>query len=58
MSTPSPVILGVGGTLRDGSTSQKARQLACICAGRFCAVTGMFAGPALDLKPFDPKAPA
>jgi FMN reductase len=57
MSTPPPLIVGVGGTLRDGSTSQRALQLALASAEELGAATRMFAGSALNLDPFDPGDP-
>lgn len=49
-----PVIVGVGGTLREGSTSEKALRLALRSAAELGARTELFAGPAINLPPFDP----
>jgi FMN reductase len=48
MSTPPPLIIGVGGTLRDGSTSQCALRSAFARAEQPGASAGMFARPAFD----------
>lgn len=49
-----PLIVGVGGTLRDGSSSEKALRLALKAAADSGARTEIFAGPAVNLPPFDP----
>jgi FMN reductase len=50
------LIVGVGGTLRDSSTSERALRLALgLAAGMGCA-TEVFAGEALNLAPYDPAA--
>lgn len=49
-----PVIVGVGGTLREGSSSEKALRLALKAAADIGARTEIFAGPAINLPPFDP----
>jgi FMN reductase len=49
-----PVIVGVGGTLREGSSSEKALRLALKAAADLGARTEVFAGPAINLPPYDP----
>jgi len=50
----APLIVGIGGTLRDGSTSEKALRIALAEAERRGALTRLFAGPALNLPAYDP----
>lgn len=57
MLASPPLIVGVGGTLRDGSTSQKALRIALDAAEKFGAATRIFAGPAINLTPYDPADP-
>ncbi len=52
--TAAPVIVGIGGTLRDGSSSEKALRIALAEAERQGAQTRLFAGQALDLPAYDP----
>ena len=49
-----PLIVGVGGTLRTGSTSERALALALAAAARLGASTAMFSGPAIALPHYDP----
>lgn len=49
-----PLIVGVGGTLRDGSTSEKALRQALGFAAAMGSATAIFAGPAVNLPPYDP----
>ena len=49
-----PLIVGVGGTLRIGSTSERALALALAAAARLGASTAMFSGPAIALPHYDP----
>jgi FMN reductase len=49
-----PIIVGVGGTLREGSTSERALALALKAAAEMGASTEIFCGPALALPPYDP----
>jgi FMN reductase len=60
--SPAPLIVGIGGTLRDGSTSEKALRIALAEAERLGARTRLFAGQALSLPAYDPaertRAPA
>jgi FMN reductase len=49
-----PVIVGVGGTLRLGSTSERALKLALAAAAQMGASTEIFAGPAIALPHYDP----
>ena len=54
MRRRQPFIVGVGGTLRDGSTSERALRLALgMAAGMGCS-TKIFAGSAINLPPYDP----
>ena len=54
MNRQRPLIVGVGGTLRDGSTSERALRLALrACVDMGCS-TEIFAGRAIDLPPYDP----
>ena len=57
MSASPRLIIGVGGTLREGSTSQKALRIALDAAEEFGAATRIFAGPAINLSPYDPADP-
>ena len=49
----SPLVVGIGGTLRDGSTSERALRLALTEAARLGAKTQIFAGQSLDLPHYD-----
>lgn len=49
-----PLIVGVGGTLRDGSTSEKALRHALGFAAAMGSRTEILAGPAINLPPYDP----
>jgi len=49
-----PLIVGVGGTLRDGSTSERALKLALGAAAEMGCATRLFAGDAINLPPYDP----
>jgi FMN reductase len=49
-----PLIVGVGGTLRIGSTSERALALALVAAAQLGALTLMFSGPAIALPHYDP----
>jgi FMN reductase len=49
-----PVIVGVGGTLRIGSTSERALAFALAAAAQLGASTEIFSGPAIALPAFDP----
>ena len=50
-----PFIVGVGGTLRVGSTSERALALALAAAAEMGASTEIFSGPAITLPPYDPS---
>ena len=54
MTGPRPCIVGVGGTLRQGSTSENALRLALRLAAEMGAETRLFAGPDINLPPYDP----
>jgi FMN reductase len=49
-----PLIVGVGGTLRENSTSGRALQLALSHARAMGASTELFTAGAINLPPFDP----
>jgi FMN reductase len=48
------LIVGVGGTLRDGSTSERALRLALGMAAETGCATKVFAGSAINFPPYDP----
>lgn len=50
-----PLIVGVGGTLRDGSTSEQALKVALSVAAEMGCATRLFAGDAINLPPYDPS---
>ncbi|KWV48577.1 FMN reductase [Bradyrhizobium macuxiense] len=50
----APLIVGIGGTLRDGSTSEKSLRVALTEAARLGAKTQIFSGQSLHLPPYDP----
>jgi FMN reductase len=52
--TIAPLIVGLGGTTRSDSTSEKALRLALQHCERRGARTLAFTGPALNLPPYDP----
>jgi FMN reductase len=54
MSKDAPLIVGIGGTMRDGSTSERALRIALGEAERLGARTRIFAGPLLNLPAYDP----
>jgi FMN reductase len=54
MSSDVPLIVGIGGTLRDGSTSERALRIALGEAERLGARTRIFAGQLLNLTAYDP----
>ena len=45
-----PLIVGVGGTLRDGSTSERALKQALGVAAEMGCATRLFAGDAINLS--------
>lgn len=49
-----PLIVGLGGTTRAGSTSERALRLALAFADRLGAQTLLFEGAALPIEPYDP----
>ncbi|WP_343675809.1 NAD(P)H-dependent oxidoreductase [Paraburkholderia heleia] len=57
-STPTnqPLIVGIGGTTRPGSTSETALRLTLEAARHYGAQTEIFAGPSIDLPVFDPNS--
>ena len=54
MRQEKPFVVGIGGTTRPGSSSEKALALALSCAERLGAETRMFAGRDLNLPLYDP----
>ena len=54
MTKDVPLIVGIGGTLRDGSTSERALRIALGEAERLGARTRIFAGQLLNLTAYDP----
>lgn len=57
MTTDLPLIVGIGGTMRAGSTSEKALAVTLRMAAQNGARTLMLAGPSLDLPAYDPGVP-
>ena len=55
MQRRQPIIVGVGGTLRVGSTSERALALALAAAAQMGASTEIFSGPAISLPAYDPS---
>lgn len=53
-----PRIVGIGGTLRPGSSSEKALRYALSRTAAQGALTDLFVGEALDLPAYVPEAPA
>lgn len=53
-----PRILGIGGTLRPGSSSEKALRYALARAAEQGAATDILTGDAIDLPAYVPEAPA
>lgn len=53
----SPLIVGIGGTTRAGSSSETAVRIALEHARRLGAHTRQFVGPELMLSPYDPAGP-
>ena len=51
----SPLIVAVGGTLRNHSSTEKALRCTLAAAERMGARTRLFAGPALDLPLYSPE---
>jgi FMN reductase len=57
MGRKRPFVVGVGGTLRDGSTSERALRVALEAAEAIGATTQLFAGSAINFDPYDPAVP-
>jgi FMN reductase len=53
-----PRIVGIGGTLRPGSSSERALRYALSRCEEHGAATGIFTGDAIDLPAYDPDSPA
>ena len=53
-AAPEPFIVGIGGTLRDGSSSERALKIALSEARRRGAQTRIFAGSLLNFPAYDP----
>src|SRR5579872_7464636 len=56
-SSTRPLIVGIGGTTRNGSTSEQALRAALEAAARAGAETQMFAGMALNFPVYEPGNP-
>ncbi|HEU0222616.1 MAG TPA: NAD(P)H-dependent oxidoreductase, partial [Paracoccaceae bacterium] len=54
MTVARPLVVGIGGTIREGSLTECALRHALARAAEAGAETLLFAGPALDLPPYDP----
>jgi FMN reductase len=54
MNMDAPLIVGIGGALRDGSTSERALRIALGEAERLGARTRIFAGQLLNIAAYDP----
>jgi FMN reductase len=54
MATARPFIVGLGGTLRPGSTSERALEIALAAAAARGADVRLFAGPSISFAPYDP----
>jgi len=54
MAAVRPFIVGLGGTLRPGSTSERALTIALATAAARGADTRLFAGPSISFAPYDP----
>jgi FMN reductase len=57
MSAFAPLIVGIGGTLRDGSSSERALRIALAEAQSLGARTRFFAGQMLNFPAYDPAEP-
>jgi FMN reductase len=53
-----PRIVGIGGTLRPGSSSERALRYALSRCEECGATTDLFTGEAIDLPAYDPESPA
>jgi len=53
LDTYEPVVLGIGGTLRPGSSSEQALRLALAAAGRYGATTEILTASELNLPAYD-----
>jgi FMN reductase len=58
MKPSGPLIVGIGGTLRNGSSSERALRITLAEAERLGATTRIFAGQLLNLPPYDPADPS
>jgi FMN reductase len=54
MNHQRPFLVGVGGTLRAGATSERALRLALDAAVEMGCETAIFAGETINLPPYDP----
>ncbi|MGE4124931.1 MAG: NADPH-dependent FMN reductase [Pusillimonas sp.] len=57
MTKDLPLIVGLGGTMRVGSSSEKALAVTLGMAQAIGARTLMFSGPALNMEAYDPALP-
>jgi FMN reductase len=55
MTRFSPLIVGIGGTLRAGSSSESALRVTLAEAERIGATTRLFSGQAIGFPPYDPS---
>jgi len=56
-SATSPLVVGIGGTMRAGSTSEQVLRLALAAVERAGAETQLFAGAALNFPVYEPGNP-
>lgn len=54
-SHKQPLIVGIGGTVREDSSSEKALRVSLAYAERMGARTELFAGPDIDLPTYNPQ---
>jgi FMN reductase len=57
MTKTAPLIVGVGGTTRANSSSERALRVALSAAEAMGATTRLVAGPDLPVEPYDPARP-
>jgi len=57
MRSRRPFVVGIGGTLRNGSTSERALRVSLEAAAAIGATTRLFAGPGINFDPYDPAVP-
>jgi FMN reductase len=57
MHAGPPMIVGIGGTTRTASTTERSLRVVLAAAERYGAQTRLFAGDALALESYDPSTP-